>query len=51
MGDRQRPAEDLVLQRLTKTFLQRGKAPVNAVNGIDLTVGTCLLYTSDAADE
>jgi multiple sugar transport system ATP-binding protein len=39
MGDRQRPVEDLVLQRLTKTFLQRGKAPVYAVNGIDLTVG------------
>ena len=39
MADQQRPAEDLVLQRLTKTFLQRGKAPVQAVNGIDLTVG------------
>jgi multiple sugar transport system ATP-binding protein len=39
MGDQQRRVEDLVLQRLTKTFLQRGKAPVHAVNGIDLTVG------------
>lgn len=36
---RQRAAEDLVLQQLTKTFLQRGKAPVQAVNAIDLTVG------------
>src|SRR5215211_1547189 len=39
MADRQRPVDDLILQRLTKTFLQRGKAPVQAVNGIDLTVG------------
>lgn len=39
MADQQRSAEDLVLQQLTKTFLQRGKAPVQAVNGIDLTVG------------
>ncbi len=39
MADRQQPVEDLVLQRLTKTFLQRGKAPVQAVNEIDLTVG------------
>jgi multiple sugar transport system ATP-binding protein len=33
-----RPAEDLGLVRLAKTFRQRGKAAVEAVAGIDLTV-------------
>jgi multiple sugar transport system ATP-binding protein len=31
--------QDMALHRLTKTFLQRGKAPVHAVAGIELTVG------------
>lgn len=36
---RQNGVQDLALSRLVKTFQQRGKAPVYAVAGIDLTVG------------
>ena len=47
-------ADKLLEIKDLEVLYKSGKNPVHAVNGISLTLNkgeTCLLYTSDAADE